>query len=147
MPQMVNPIVNNISGKNYVNHLFVVPNPDTQAPFSVMYFQVYIENVCRCTVYIQVNLLFYLCNMITRISNEPRSKRQCNLSQAQYVLIHTALIEYSQFGETEISLSDFHSEVNTLRQKEGHEPSFMAMEFQVRASSFISSNGLILIFI
>lgn len=52
------------------------------------------------------------------------------------MLIHTALIEYSQFGETEMSLSDFHSEVNTLRQKEGNELSLIELEFQVGASSF-----------
>lgn len=52
------------------------------------------------------------------------------------MLIHMALIEYSQFGETEMSLADFHSEVNTLRQKEGNETSLMDLEFQVGASSF-----------
>ncbi|XP_066504490.1 receptor-type tyrosine-protein phosphatase C isoform X3 [Hoplias malabaricus] len=59
-------------------------------------------------------------------------RQRCLMVQveAQYVLIHTALIEYNQFGETEISLSDFHSAVNTLRQKEGNEPSLMEMEFQ-----------------
>lgn len=66
----------------------------------------------------------------------PYSKLKCAVSQAQYVLIHTALIEYSQFGETEMSLSDFHSEVNTLRQKEGNELSLMEMEFQVGDFSF-----------
>ncbi|XP_072516603.1 receptor-type tyrosine-protein phosphatase C isoform X4 [Salminus brasiliensis] len=59
-------------------------------------------------------------------------RQRCLMVQveAQYVLIHTALIEYNQFGETEISLSDFHSVVNTLRQKEGSEPSLLEMEFQ-----------------
>ncbi|MCI4383758.1 hypothetical protein PGIGA_G00030160 [Pangasianodon gigas] len=59
-------------------------------------------------------------------------RQRCLMVQveAQYVLIHTALIEYSQFGETEIPLSNFHSEVNTLRQKEGNELSIMEMEFQ-----------------
>ncbi|XP_053094193.1 receptor-type tyrosine-protein phosphatase C isoform X3 [Pangasianodon hypophthalmus] len=59
-------------------------------------------------------------------------RQRCLMVQveAQYVLIHTALIEYSQFGETEIPLSNFHSEVNTLRQKEGNELSLMEMEFQ-----------------
>uniref|UniRef100_A0A3B1J2R6 protein-tyrosine-phosphatase n=1 Tax=Astyanax mexicanus TaxID=7994 RepID=A0A3B1J2R6_ASTMX len=51
---------------------------------------------------------------------------------AQYVLYHTALIEYNQFGETEIPhCSDFHSTVNTLKQKDGSDPSLMEMEFQV----------------
>ncbi|XP_037400953.1 receptor-type tyrosine-protein phosphatase C isoform X8 [Pygocentrus nattereri] len=59
-------------------------------------------------------------------------RQRCLMVQveAQYVLIHTALIEYNQFGETEISLTDFHSVVNTLRQKEGNEPSLLEMEFQ-----------------
>ncbi|XP_058256323.1 receptor-type tyrosine-protein phosphatase C isoform X11 [Hemibagrus wyckioides] len=59
-------------------------------------------------------------------------RQRCLMVQveAQYVLIHTALIEYSQFGETEMALSNFHSEVNTLRQKEGNDPSFMELEFQ-----------------
>ncbi|XP_060797764.1 receptor-type tyrosine-protein phosphatase C isoform X4 [Neoarius graeffei] len=59
-------------------------------------------------------------------------RQRCLMVQveAQYVLIHTALIEYSQFGETEMSLSNFHSEVNTLRQKEGNELSLIEEEFQ-----------------
>ncbi|XP_053538955.1 receptor-type tyrosine-protein phosphatase C isoform X11 [Ictalurus punctatus] len=59
-------------------------------------------------------------------------RQRCLMVQveAQYVLIHMALIEYSQFGETEMSLADFHSEVNTLRQKEGNETSLMDLEFQ-----------------
>ncbi|KAL6468659.1 hypothetical protein MHYP_G00221830 [Metynnis hypsauchen] len=59
-------------------------------------------------------------------------RQRCLMVQveAQYVLIHTALIEYNQFGETEISLTDFHSVVNTLRQKEVSEPSLLEMEFQ-----------------
>ncbi|KAM9461423.1 LOW QUALITY PROTEIN: receptor-type tyrosine-protein phosphatase C-like [Clarias gariepinus] len=59
-------------------------------------------------------------------------RQRCLMVQveAQYVLIHTALIEYSQFGETEMSLSNFHSEVNILRQKEGNDQSLIEMEFQ-----------------
>ncbi|GAA6087360.1 receptor-type tyrosine-protein phosphatase C isoform X2, partial [Tachysurus ichikawai] len=59
-------------------------------------------------------------------------RQRCLMVQveAQYVLIHTALIEYSQFGETEMALSSFHSEVSTLKQKEGCEPSLMELEFQ-----------------
>ncbi|TSW35257.1 Receptor-type tyrosine-protein phosphatase C [Bagarius yarrelli] len=59
-------------------------------------------------------------------------RQRCLMVQveAQYVLIHTALIEYSQFGETEMALSDFHSELNTLRQKEGNDLSLMELEFQ-----------------
>ncbi|XP_053368952.1 receptor-type tyrosine-protein phosphatase C [Clarias gariepinus] len=59
-------------------------------------------------------------------------RQRCLMVQveAQYVLIHTALIEYSQFGETEMPLSNFHSEVNILRQKEGSDQSLIEMEFQ-----------------
>ncbi|KAI4877099.1 hypothetical protein NFI96_026452, partial [Prochilodus magdalenae] len=59
-------------------------------------------------------------------------RQRCLMVQveAQYVLIHTALIEYNQFGETEISLPDFHSVVNTLRQQEGHESSLLELEYQ-----------------
>ncbi|KTG34370.1 hypothetical protein cypCar_00036171 [Cyprinus carpio] len=54
----------------------------------------------------------------------------CDPLQAQYILIHTALIEHTMFGETEVSLSEFHSVLNTLRQKDGSDPSLLEMEFQ-----------------
>uniref|UniRef100_A0A4W4F3P1 protein-tyrosine-phosphatase n=1 Tax=Electrophorus electricus TaxID=8005 RepID=A0A4W4F3P1_ELEEL len=59
-------------------------------------------------------------------------RQRCLMVQveSQYVLIHTALIEYNQFGETEISLMDFHSTVNTLKQREGNEPSLLELEYQ-----------------
>ncbi|XP_051549220.1 receptor-type tyrosine-protein phosphatase C-like isoform X8 [Myxocyprinus asiaticus] len=59
-------------------------------------------------------------------------RQRCLMVQveAQYILIHTALIEHNQFGETEISLSEFHSELNTFRQKDGNDPSLLEMEFQ-----------------
>uniref|UniRef100_A0A673IQH8 Receptor-type tyrosine-protein phosphatase C n=1 Tax=Sinocyclocheilus rhinocerous TaxID=307959 RepID=A0A673IQH8_9TELE len=58
-------------------------------------------------------------------------RQRCLMVQveAQYVLIHTALIEHNQFGETEVSLSEFHSVLNTLRQKDGSDPSLLEMEF------------------
>ncbi|XP_076880405.1 receptor-type tyrosine-protein phosphatase C isoform X35 [Brachyhypopomus gauderio] len=58
-------------------------------------------------------------------------RQRCLMVQveAQYVLIHTALIEYNQFGETEIPLTDFHSAVHTLKQKEGNEPSLLELEY------------------
>ncbi|KAF7703629.1 hypothetical protein HF521_022636 [Silurus meridionalis] len=72
-------------------------------------------------------------------------RQRCLMVQveAQYVLIHTALIEYSQFGETEMSLSNFHSEVNTLRQKDGNESSLIEMEFQKlpRFKNYRASNA------
>ncbi|XP_052446999.1 receptor-type tyrosine-protein phosphatase C isoform X11 [Carassius gibelio] len=59
-------------------------------------------------------------------------RQRCLMVQveAQYVLIHTALIEHHMFGETEVSLSEFHSALNTLRQKDGNDPSLLEMEFQ-----------------
>lgn len=52
--------------------------------------------------------------------------------QAQYILIHQALLEHNQFGETEITLSELHSTVSTLEQKNGDsEPSLMEEEFEV----------------
>uniref|UniRef100_A0A672KF07 Receptor-type tyrosine-protein phosphatase C n=1 Tax=Sinocyclocheilus grahami TaxID=75366 RepID=A0A672KF07_SINGR len=59
-------------------------------------------------------------------------RQRCLMVQveAQYILIHTALIEHNQFGETEISLSEFHSALNTLKQKDGSDPSLLEMEFQ-----------------
>ncbi|KAI2650341.1 Receptor-type tyrosine-protein phosphatase C [Labeo rohita] len=59
-------------------------------------------------------------------------RQRCLMVQveAQYILIHTALIEHNQFGDTELSLSEFHSALNTLRQKDGNDPSLLEMEFQ-----------------
>ncbi|XP_048038870.1 receptor-type tyrosine-protein phosphatase C-like isoform X5 [Megalobrama amblycephala] len=59
-------------------------------------------------------------------------RQRCLMVQVepQYILIHTALIEHNQFGETEVPLSEFHSALNTLRQKDGSDPSLFEMEFQ-----------------
>ncbi|CAM4655754.1 unnamed protein product [Leuciscus chuanchicus] len=59
-------------------------------------------------------------------------RQRCLMVQveAQYILIHTALIEHNQFGDTELSLSEFHSELSTLRKKDGSEPTLLEMEFQ-----------------
>ncbi|XP_051980081.1 receptor-type tyrosine-protein phosphatase C-like isoform X6 [Xyrauchen texanus] len=59
-------------------------------------------------------------------------RQRCLMVQveAQYILIHTALIEHNQFGETEMSLSEFHSELNTFRHKDGNDLSLLEMEFQ-----------------
>ncbi|KAG7514880.1 receptor-type tyrosine-protein phosphatase C isoform X1 [Solea senegalensis] len=37
--------------------------------------------------------------------------------EAQYILIHQALLEHNQFGETELMLSELHTTLNTLKQK------------------------------
>lgn len=53
-------------------------------------------------------------------------------TQAQYILIHQALLEHNQFGETEISLSELHSTLSTLKQKNSaSEPTLMEDEFEV----------------
>uniref|UniRef100_A0A7N6C2F5 Receptor-type tyrosine-protein phosphatase C n=1 Tax=Anabas testudineus TaxID=64144 RepID=A0A7N6C2F5_ANATE len=58
-------------------------------------------------------------------------KQRCLMVQveAQYILIHQALLEHNQFGETEVTLSELHSTLNTLRQKNTNEPTLMEDEF------------------
>ncbi|XP_072244883.1 receptor-type tyrosine-protein phosphatase C [Leuresthes tenuis] len=65
-------------------------------------------------------------------------RQRCLMVQveAQYILIHQALLEHNQFGETEISLSELHSTLSTLKQKNSEtEPSLMEEEFE-RLPSF-----------
>ncbi|XP_055000671.1 receptor-type tyrosine-protein phosphatase C [Sorex araneus] len=51
--------------------------------------------------------------------------------EAQYILIHQALVEYNQFGETEVSLSELHSYLyNTKKRDPPSEPSPLEAEFQ-----------------
>ncbi|KAJ7986230.1 hypothetical protein DPEC_G00337800 [Dallia pectoralis] len=60
-------------------------------------------------------------------------RQRCLMVQveAQYILIHQALIEHNQFGETEIPLAELHSTLSTLKQKEpGNEPTLLQVEFQ-----------------
>lgn len=53
-------------------------------------------------------------------------------TQAQYILIHQALLEHNQFGETEIPLPELHSTLCTLSQKgPANEPTLMEEEFEV----------------
>lgn len=53
------------------------------------------------------------------------------LTQTQYILIHQALLEHNQFGETEIPLPELHSTLSTLKQKgSGNEPTLMEDEFE-----------------
>lgn len=59
------------------------------------------------------------------------------MAQAQYILIHQALLEHNQFGETEISLSELHSTVSTLKQGPPEsESTLMEEEFEVRSRLF-----------
>ncbi|NXQ85105.1 PTPRC phosphatase, partial [Nyctibius grandis] len=51
--------------------------------------------------------------------------------QSQYILIHQALVEYNQYGETEVSLSELHSYLNNLKRKDPpSDPSLLEVEFQ-----------------
>ncbi|XP_055966665.1 receptor-type tyrosine-protein phosphatase C isoform X2 [Sorex fumeus] len=51
--------------------------------------------------------------------------------EAQYILIHQALVEYNQFGETEVSLSELHSYLyNTKKRDPPSDPSPLEAEFQ-----------------
>ncbi|XP_067368925.1 receptor-type tyrosine-protein phosphatase C-like isoform X4 [Channa argus] len=60
-------------------------------------------------------------------------KQRCLMVQveAQYILIHQALLEHNQFGETEIPLPELHSAMSTLKQKNSdNEPTLMEDEFE-----------------
>ncbi|XP_075944372.1 receptor-type tyrosine-protein phosphatase C isoform X2 [Anarhichas minor] len=60
-------------------------------------------------------------------------RQRCLMVQveAQYILIHQALLEHNQFGETEITVSELHSTVSTLKQSSsGNEPTLMEDEFE-----------------
>ncbi|XP_046869798.1 receptor-type tyrosine-protein phosphatase C isoform X2 [Hypomesus transpacificus] len=51
--------------------------------------------------------------------------------EAQYILIHQALIEHNQFGETEVPLSELHSTLGRLQNRDpGSDPSLLECEFQ-----------------
>uniref|UniRef100_A0AAQ5ZR26 Receptor-type tyrosine-protein phosphatase C n=1 Tax=Amphiprion ocellaris TaxID=80972 RepID=A0AAQ5ZR26_AMPOC len=59
-------------------------------------------------------------------------RQRCLMVQveAQYILIHQALLEHNQFGETEISLSELHSTLSTLKQRNSdNESTLMEDEF------------------
>ncbi|XP_041133334.1 receptor-type tyrosine-protein phosphatase C-like isoform X3 [Polyodon spathula] len=60
-------------------------------------------------------------------------RQRCLMVQveAQYILIHQALLEHNQFGETELALSELHSSLNTLKERDSPtEPSLLEAEFQ-----------------
>uniref|UniRef100_A0A8C3CB13 Receptor-type tyrosine-protein phosphatase C n=1 Tax=Cairina moschata TaxID=8855 RepID=A0A8C3CB13_CAIMO len=60
-------------------------------------------------------------------------RQRCLMVQveSQYILIHQALVEYNQYGETEISLSELHSCLNNLKRKDPpSDPSLLEAEFQ-----------------
>ncbi|KAJ0065543.1 hypothetical protein NL108_013105 [Boleophthalmus pectinirostris] len=60
-------------------------------------------------------------------------RQRCLMVQveAQYILIHQALLEHNQFGETEVSLSELHSTLSTLKEQgPGEEGTLLADEFE-----------------
>ncbi|XP_032642126.1 receptor-type tyrosine-protein phosphatase C isoform X2 [Chelonoidis abingdonii] len=60
-------------------------------------------------------------------------RQRCLMVQveSQYILIHQALVEYNQFGETEVTLSELHTYLNNLKKKDPpSEPSLLEAEFQ-----------------
>ncbi|XP_010954573.1 receptor-type tyrosine-protein phosphatase C isoform X1 [Camelus bactrianus] len=60
-------------------------------------------------------------------------RQRCLMVQveAQYILIHQALVEYNQFGETEVNLSELHSYLCNMKKRDPpSEPSPLEAEFQ-----------------
>ncbi|XP_067997011.1 receptor-type tyrosine-protein phosphatase C isoform X3 [Melanerpes formicivorus] len=60
-------------------------------------------------------------------------RQRCLMVQveSQYILIHQALVEYNQYGETEVSLSELHSYLKNLKRKDPpSDPSLLEAEFQ-----------------
>ncbi|KAM9212076.1 receptor-type tyrosine-protein phosphatase C [Dugong dugon] len=60
-------------------------------------------------------------------------RQRCLMVQveAQYILIHQALVEYNQFGETEVSLSELHPYLQNVKKRDPpSEPSPLEAEFQ-----------------
>ncbi|XP_027527676.1 receptor-type tyrosine-protein phosphatase C isoform X2 [Neopelma chrysocephalum] len=60
-------------------------------------------------------------------------RQRCLMVQveSQYILIHQALVEYNQYGETEVCLSELHSYLNNLKRKDHpSDPSLLEAEFQ-----------------
>ncbi|XP_067394396.1 receptor-type tyrosine-protein phosphatase C [Emydura macquarii macquarii] len=60
-------------------------------------------------------------------------RQRCLMVQveAQYILIHQALVEYNQFGETEVTLSELHTYLNNLKKRDSSsDPTLLEAEFQ-----------------
>ncbi|XP_033056392.1 receptor-type tyrosine-protein phosphatase C isoform X6 [Trachypithecus francoisi] len=60
-------------------------------------------------------------------------RQRCLMVQveAQYILIHQALVEYNQFGETEVNLSELHPYLHNMKKRDPpSEPSPLEAEFQ-----------------
>lgn len=60
-------------------------------------------------------------------------RQRCLMVQveAQYILIHQALVEYNQFGETEVNLSELHSCLHNMKKRDPpSDPSPLEAEYQ-----------------
>ncbi|XP_008113223.2 receptor-type tyrosine-protein phosphatase C isoform X2 [Anolis carolinensis] len=60
-------------------------------------------------------------------------RQRCLMVQveAQYILIHQALVEYVQYGETEVSIAELHNYLNQLKKADlPSDPSLLEAEFQ-----------------
>ncbi|XP_061489926.1 receptor-type tyrosine-protein phosphatase C isoform X2 [Rhineura floridana] len=60
-------------------------------------------------------------------------RQRCLMVQveSQYILIHQALVEYIQFGETEVSISELHSHLSNLKKRDPpSDPTLLETEFQ-----------------
>ncbi|XP_044288204.1 receptor-type tyrosine-protein phosphatase C isoform X2 [Varanus komodoensis] len=60
-------------------------------------------------------------------------RQRCLMVQveAQYILIHQALVEYLQFGETEVTIAELHRQLNHLKKRyPPSDPSLLEAEFQ-----------------
>uniref|UniRef100_A0A8C5LDY6 Receptor-type tyrosine-protein phosphatase C n=1 Tax=Jaculus jaculus TaxID=51337 RepID=A0A8C5LDY6_JACJA len=60
-------------------------------------------------------------------------RQRCLMVQveAQYILIHQALVEYNQFGETEVNLSELHSCLQNMKKRDPlSDPTPLEAEFQ-----------------
>lgn len=77
-------------------------------------------------------VFFWFCCFFSLLFNNIILKPSNGKHQSQYILIHQALVEYNQYGETEVSLSELHSYLNNLKRKDPpSDPSLLEAEFQV----------------
>lgn len=57
-------------------------------------------------------------------------------------MIHQALVEYNQFGETEVNLSELHPYLSNMKKRDPpSEPSPLEAEFQVMTAVVIIADG------
>ncbi|ERE74310.1 receptor-type tyrosine-protein phosphatase C-like protein [Cricetulus griseus] len=74
-------------------------------------------------------------DVVVRINEHKRCPdyiiQKLHITHAQYILIHQALVEYNQFGETEVNLSELHSCLQNMKKRDPpSDPSPLEAEFQ-----------------